>query len=166
MTVDALNARYMSRFPVRAELFKLQQRARHVFSEARRVLAFMALLGDEAQHPQGPDTSAYNQKLGALMNETQDSCRDLYECSCPEIDQLCAIARKAGSYGSRLTGAGWGGCSVHLVPADKITAVEAAWQKEYYSKMELTAEQKEAALVVSRPGSGSALVKLNKGRLV
>ena len=70
---------------------------------------------------------------------------------------MCEIALRAGSYGSRLTGAGWGGCSVHLVPADKVEAVKEAWEKEYYSKMSLTAEQKEAAVVVSKPGSGSAI---------
>jgi galactokinase len=70
---------------------------------------------------------------------------------------LCTIARKAGSYGSRLTGAGWGGCSVHIVPADKVESVKAAWEKEYYSKRDLTDEQKDGAVVVSRPGSGSAV---------
>ena len=74
-----------------------------------------------------------------------------------ELDELCTISRRAGAYGSRLTGAGWGGCSVHLVPADKVDAVTSAWEKEYYSKMELTAEQKEKAVVVSRPGSGGAV---------
>lgn len=91
------------------------------------------------------------------MNETQDSCRDTYECSCPELDELCTIARKAGSYGSRLTGAGWGGCSVHLVPAEKVGAVREAWEREYYSKRRLSEEQKGAAVVVSKPGSGSAV---------
>ncbi len=143
---------------MRAERFKLRQRALHVYSEALRVLQLMALLEDPAQHPRaGADASTYNAKLGALLNATQDSCRDLYECSCPEIDELCAIARRAGSYGSRLTGAGWGGCSVHLVPADKVTAVKEAWEKEYYSKQALTPEQREAAVVVSRPGSGSVV---------
>ena len=105
----------------------------------------------------GSSTETLNKKLGDLMNETQASCTDVYECSCPELDELCVIARKAGSYGSRLTGAGWGGCSVHLVPADKVEAVKEAWEREYYSKMELSEEQKEAAVVVSKPGSGSAI---------
>ena len=64
--------------------------------------------------------SAYLGRLGALMNETQDSCRDVYDCSAPELDELCRLALGAGAYGSRLTGAGWGGCSVHLVAADKV----------------------------------------------
>ncbi|KAK3324116.1 ribosomal protein S5 domain 2-type protein [Cercophora scortea] len=166
ITVDELNSQFTSRFPVRADRFKLRQRALHVFSEALRVLQFMELLEDPAHHPEaGSDTSAYNAKLGTLLNETQDSCRDVYECSCPEIDDLVTIARKAGSYGSRLTGAGWGGCSVHLVPADKVAAVREAWEREYYSKLGLTDEQKEAAVVVSKPGSGSALYLVKEGNL-
>ncbi|CAK7233972.1 galactokinase [Sporothrix curviconia] len=162
VTVDLLNQQYMSQFPVRAERFKLRQRAQHVFGEAARVLEFMDVL--EGAKDSGGANSAnagetLGETLGALLNATQDSCRDLYECSCPELDELCAIARRAGSYGSRLTGAGWGGCSVHLVPANKVDAVKAAWEAEYYSKRQpaLTAEQRAAAVVVSRPGSGSAV---------
>jgi len=160
MSVSDLKKRFESTFPIRAEKFKLRQRALHVFTEALRVSQFVQLL----EHPSefiskdaGESTESYNRKLGSLMNETQDSCRDLYECSCKELDELCTIARKAGSYGSRLTGAGWGGCSVHLVPADKVAAVTEAWEKEYYSKRDLTDEQKKGAVVVSKPGSGSAL---------
>lgn len=168
VSVDELNARFTSKFPVRAERFKLRQRALHVFREALRVIEFMALLEDPAQHPDSSaDTTAYNKRLGALLNATQDSCREDYECSCEEIDRICQIAREAGSYGSRLTGAGWGGCSVHLVPADKVEAVKTAWEKEYYAKRvpALTEEQKEAAIVVSRPGSGSAVYVVAEGTL-
>jgi galactokinase len=160
ITKSELENRYESTFPVRAEKFKLRQRALHVFSEALRVQEFLRLLEQPDSFlakDTGDSTETYNRKLGDLMNETQDSCRELYECSCPELDELCIIARRAGAYGSRLTGAGWGGCSVHLVPADKIDAVTSAWEKEYYAKMELTAEQKDKAVVVSRPGSGSAV---------
>ncbi|KAL2018508.1 hypothetical protein VTK56DRAFT_793 [Thermocarpiscus australiensis] len=173
ISVADLNARFTSRFPVRAERFKLRQRALHVFSEALRVLQFMALLessdenNNNNNHPSssGGDTNAFNARLGALLNATQDSCRDAYECSCAELDALCAIARRAGSYGSRLTGAGWGGCSVHLVPADRVAAVRDSWEREYYSKLALTEEQKEAAVVVSRPGSGSAVYLVKEGTL-
>jgi galactokinase len=160
ITKSELEKRYESTFPVRAEKFKLRQRALHVFSEALRVQEFLRLLEQPDSFlakDTGDSTETYNRKLGDLMNETQDSCRELYECSCPELDELCVIARRAGAYGSRLTGAGWGGCSVHLVPVDKIDAVTSAWEKEYYAKMELTAEQKDKAVVVSRPGGGSAV---------
>lgn len=156
VSVDALNQQFMTQFPVRAERFKLRQRAQHVFGEALRVLEFMEVL-DKAREAGHGDVST-SETLGGLLNATQDSCRDLYECSCPELDELCAIARRAGSYGSRLTGAGWGGCSVHLVPANKVDAIRAAWDTEYYAKRpELTAEQRAAAVVLSRPGSGSAV---------
>lgn len=160
LTVDELEARFTSRFPVRAERFKLAQRAQHVFGEALRVVQFLALLESGTTNNNSPDIGT---QLGALLNATQDSCRDTYECSCTEIDTLCALARAAGAYGSRLTGAGWGGCSVHLVPADRVAAVREAWHRGYYSELELTAEQREAAVVVSRPGGGSAVLRVVEG---
>ncbi|KAM3557895.1 hypothetical protein ARSEF4850_004864 [Beauveria asiatica] len=148
-----LEKRYMSKFTVRAERFKIRQRALHVFSEALRVMQFLKLL--ESTDPASADV---NQKLGNLMNATQESCRELYECSSPEIDDICRIARSAGAYGSRLTGAGWGGCTVHLVPVDKIDAVKEALEKEYYAARLLTEEQKAQAVVISRPARGSAIL--------
>ncbi|ORY66053.1 ribosomal protein S5 domain 2-type protein [Pseudomassariella vexata] len=163
-SVDDIKARFMSSFPVRGERFMLQQRALHVFTEALRVLDFLTLLEDKSRHSASEDTTDYNKKLGDLMNATQDSCRDLYECSCPEIDEICTIAREAGAYGSRLTGAGWGGCSVHLVPADKADAVKKALVEKYYSKRKLSEADMEAAIVVSRPMNGSAVLKLEEGK--
>jgi len=95
-----------------------------------------------------------------LMNTTQASCRDVYECSCPEINEICEIARKAGAYGSRLTGAGWGGCTVHLLPQDKVEAVTEALKKEYYLKHfpDITDEKLREAIVVSKPSQGSSLI--------
>lgn len=155
-TVEDLEARFTSKCPVRADKFKLRQRALHVFGEALRVLEFLTLL----ERPLGTgatDTTSFNAELGSLMNATQESCRDLYECSCPEIDTICRAALGAGAYGSRLTGAGWGGCSVHLVPADKVADVQQALEREYYAGRQLTDEQRAQAMVVSRPGHGSAV---------
>ncbi|PFH57270.1 hypothetical protein XA68_15293 [Ophiocordyceps unilateralis] len=146
LSVPELEQRYLSSFPVRAERFKLRQRALHVFTEALRVLRFLTYL-DRPLGINASDTTEYNRRLGALMNETQVSCRDLYECSCPELDAICDIARRAGSYGSRLTGAGWGGCSVHLVPVDRVAAVKEALEREYYAGRELTDEQRAGAVV-------------------
>lgn len=152
-----LNEKYMSKFPVRAERFLLRQRALHVFTEALRVIQFRKLL---AAPP--ADSKDLLKGLGDLMNETQDSCRDVYDCSCPELDELCTLARSAGAVGSRLTGAGWGGCSVHLVPSDKVDAVRAAWVEKYYKKRfpDISDEKLGEAVVVSKPGSGSTVFKV------
>lgn len=141
-------------FPIRASRFFLAQRATHVFSEALRVLKFKDLL---LQQERSPSESASDllPRLGALMNSTQASCRDDYDCSCPELDRLCAIAREAGAYGSRLTGAGWGGCSVHLVPKDQVDAVRTAWVEQYYHT--ISDEKLKEAVVVSEPGPGSMM---------
>lgn len=159
---DELNERYMSKFPVRAEKFMLRQRALHVFNEALRVIKFRTLLSSPPSN--GKELL---QSLGDLMNETQTSCRDIYDCSCPELDELCDLARAAGSSGSRLTGAGWGGCSVHLVPKDKVEAVKKAWEEKYYKKHfpDITEEKLAQAVVVSKPGSGSMLFKVTGEKL-
>ncbi|KAH7046014.1 galactokinase [Macrophomina phaseolina] len=161
VSVDELKQRFESKFAVRAERFKLKQRAMHVFSESLRVGKFLALL-DSPPAPKDGKTTELLQELGALMNETQDSCRDLYECSCPELDELCELARSAGAVGSRLTGAGWGGCSVHLVPKDKVENVKAKWTEKYYKKKwpDISLEKLESAIVVSKPGSGSSVFKV------
>ncbi|KAI0514821.1 galactokinase [Xylaria bambusicola] len=165
ISVDDLKGRFMSSFPVRGEYFKLRQRALHVFTEALRVLRFLSLLEDPAEAPSPDNTAQFNQRLGNLMNETQDSCREVYECSCPEIDDICRIAREAGSYGSRLTGAGWGGCSVHLVPADKVDDIKAALVEKYFSKRQISEKDMEDAIVVSRPMNGSAIYKHDGGKV-
>ena len=156
ISAEELENRYMSKFPVRAEKFLLRQRALHVFREAIRVQQFKALLKSP---PDGGQTLL--EKLGDLMNETQDSCRDVYECSCPELDDLCRIARTAGAYGSRLTGAGWGGCSVHLVPKDKVDDIRRAWEKEYFRVKfpDISSERLAEGVIVSEPGPGSVVYK-------
>ena len=155
LSVSDFEKRFMTKFPVRAERFLLQQRARHVFTEALRVIAFKKLL----RSPPSNSNASLLPQLGSLMNDTQASCRDDYECSCPELDQLCYIAREAGSYGSRLTGAGWGGCTVHLVPRNKVDAIRRAWEDKYYKKRDPSMTKQKmadmAAVVVSEPGQGS-----------
>jgi galactokinase len=81
-----LKQRYMSKFPIRADVFHLYRRAKHVFSEALRVYQFRELCFSKGL----PDVY---EKLGHLMNESQSSCRDLFDCSCPELDELTNLAR-------------------------------------------------------------------------
>ncbi|KAJ2180552.1 galactokinase, partial [Coemansia sp. RSA 521] len=152
MTPDALSAAvHEDRFPVRAPRFKLLQRAQHAFSEALRVVKFRQICES------GDTRLNYCTALGDLMNCSQDSCRDLFECSCPEIDELCALARRAGSFGSRLTGAGWGGCTVHLVSRDKVESVKQVLVSEYYAKKfpNMTAAELDNALFATAPGCGA-----------
>lgn len=154
--VPSLEKQYMTTFPIRATHFKLRQRATHVYSEALRVHEFIDLI--KSTSPSSPASSdSLLSQLGALMNDTQTSCASVYECSCPELDELCDIARRAGAYGSRLTGAGWGGCSVHLVPKGKVDDVRRAWESEYYAKRfpDLGASELAEAVVVSEPGQGA-----------
>jgi galactokinase len=55
-------------------------------------------------------------RFGKLMNACHASLRDLYEVSCPELDVMTVLAQSLpGCYGARLTGAGFGGCTVNLV---------------------------------------------------
>ncbi|KAF8548446.1 hypothetical protein OG21DRAFT_1526486 [Imleria badia] len=78
--------------------------------------------------------------LGKLMNEFQESCSKLYECSCPEVDELTQLALRAGAYGSRVTGAGWGGCTVSLVDEAQVDTFIAKIKASYGSYRDLEGE--------------------------
>ena len=105
-------------------IYKIQQRALHVFTEAFRVESFKntCLTGDLS------DEDKLTQ-LGQLMNESHASCRDLYECSCDQLDKLVRVSLECGAIGARLTGAGWGGCMIALVKADESTGYETNMRK-------------------------------------
>lgn len=94
----------------------LFRRVRHVVRENARVDAVC----DALLHAGGPDVA----RVGALLREGQASLRDDFEASTPELDFLCASADAlAGVFGSRLTGAGFGGCTIHLVEPTHAAAV-------------------------------------------
>ena len=105
MSVEETEKKYVAGITIRANGFELYKRAKHVFSEAKRVHAFRAVTQGVKPYYSGEVLK----DLGSLMDQSQDSCRDLFNCSCPELDQLTQICRNAGAFGSRLTGAGWGG---------------------------------------------------------
>ncbi|XP_055218944.2 N-acetylgalactosamine kinase isoform X6 [Gorilla gorilla gorilla] len=131
-------------------IFKLYQRAKHVYSEAARVLQFKKIC-EEA-----PENMV--QLLGELMNQSHMSCRDMYECSCPELDQLVDICRKFGAQGSRLTGAGWGGCTVSIVPADRLPSFLANVHKAYYQRSDGSLAPEKQSLFATKPGGGALVL--------
>jgi galactokinase len=90
---------------VEATHFQLYKRAKHVYTEALRVLQFRQICLDTASSSQDSAANIKNlESLGRLMNESQVSCSQVFECSCPELDELTRLAKEAGAYGSRLTG--------------------------------------------------------------
>lgn len=129
--------------------FKLYPRARHVYGEAARVLQFKAVCDSSP-------ASAVAQ-LGDLMKQSHASCRDLYECSCPELDQLVDICLQAGAVGSRLTGAGWGGCTVSMVPGERIDSFLQTVRERYYMPDARRFALEKQSLFVTRPGGGAAI---------
>jgi galactokinase len=106
----------------------LQKRARHVISENERVMAAVIA----AQQGDLP-------ALGRLLNESHESLRALYQVSCCELDTMVEIARQQpGLYGARLTGAGFGGCTVNLVAAHAAEDFPAAVAAQYQARTKLT----------------------------
>ena len=88
----------------------IRRRIRHVISEDDRVEKSVEVLNKG-------DLEAF----GRLMNESHDSLRDDYEVSCAELDTLVEEARKVdGVLGSRMSGAGFGGCTVSLIKDESV----------------------------------------------
>lgn len=82
------------------------RRCRHVVSENQRVLDCVEALKNRNF-----------ERVKALFRESHESLRDDYEVSCPELDILVDLAQEHPlQKGSRMTGAGFGGCTVHLIP--------------------------------------------------
>lgn len=153
-----LKATYLHGYPTESKGFNLQYRAVHVWGEAQRVVSFMELLKNPpADHGEPTVGDKYNAELGKLLLESQDSLRDLFQCSVGKIDELVQLGRSGGSYGGRLTGAGWGGCTIHLVPEDKVASVKKSMTNAYSGIDDAWEANLDEAMVVTRPGTGSAI---------
>lgn len=160
---DAFQKVYLSWIEVEATEFELYKRTKHVLLEALRVLQFrqLCLEASTAAESAGTgDMGVYQKKLGKLMNESQESCAELFECSCPELDQLTKLARSAGAFGSRLTGAGWGGCTVSIVAEDQVDGFIAKIKEEYPPYKGLEDGALKEAIFATRPGRGACVLKL------
>jgi galactokinase len=103
-------------------------RARHAIEENDRCVAAQRAL-----------TAGDYDTVGALMNASHESLRDRYEVSCAELDELQRLAVGVdGVYGSRMTGAGYGGCTVTMLKKSAVEQLKATLAKEYYAKHGLT----------------------------
>lgn len=123
---------------------EVEMRARHVVEEIQRSDQSQALLeaGDV-------------QSFGRLMNECHVSLRDLYEVSCPELNVMVNVAQSLdGCYGARLTGAGFGGCTVNIVAVENVDGFVDALSKGYEKETGLHPE-----IYVTRASNGAELIK-------
>ncbi len=124
VTLAELNA---SRAHMSEAAFK---RARHVITDSQRVLDGVAALRHD-------DTAAF----GRLMTQAHASFRDDFQASCAECDLLVELALALpGCLGSRLTGGGYGGCTVSLVHAEASEAFAATLQQQYRESTGVTAD--------------------------
>ena len=125
----------------------LLKRARHVVTEIERTVraAECMTLGDWRE-------------CGELMYQSHASLRDDFEVSCKELDILvdaaAGIGLDGGVYGSRMTGGGFGGCTVSLVDRSKAQDVAQRIADEYAQKSGLTATQ-----FLTRPARGAHVVE-------
>jgi len=121
----------------------LVRRARHVVSENERTLrAAQAVPAGDWQH------------MGELMYASHDSLRDDFEVSCPELDLLVELARKQpGVIGSRMTGGGFGGCTVSLVWSEHVREFVESIHTAYHRQSGI-----EPTTFTTRPAQGARIV--------
>lgn len=122
---------------------KIFRRCRHVITENERVLASVEAL-------QKGDL----ERFGRLMNASHDSQRDDYEVSCPEVDLLVDLARKTpGTLGARITGGGFGGCTINLVAGRALHDFTEGVLEEYQRLTKI-----EPHLYISAPAEGGRII--------
>lgn len=123
---------------------EMEKRARHVVEEIGRSSQAEALLEAGDVH-----------NFGRLMNECHASLRDLYEVSCPELNVMVNVAQSLeGCHGARLTGAGFGGCTVNLVAREHTGGFASALAQRYESETGLHPE-----IYITRASDGANLLK-------
>ncbi|PIE31303.1 galactokinase [candidate division KSB3 bacterium] len=108
----------------------IYQRCKHVVTENERVKTAVNIL-------RKGDIAAF----GQLLYQSHASLRDDYEVSCEEVDHLVDIAQAIeGTAGARMTGGGFGGCTVNLVKKSAMEHFKAVILKEYKKRTGITAE--------------------------
>lgn len=122
----------------------VEKRARHVVEEIARTLRAIPLL-----------KQGNIQEFGRIMNQCHVSLRDLYEVSIPELNTMVEIAQSLpGCYGARLTGAGFGGCTVNLVDHSMAESFGAQLAARYQSQTGLKPE-----IYVCRASDGARVIR-------
>ncbi|KAL8587492.1 hypothetical protein ACOMHN_000898 [Nucella lapillus] len=129
--------------------FQLYNRALHVFTEARRVLQFKKLCDERP-----PDVLS---QLGKLLDGSQDSLKNLYQCTHPETDALVHDCKGCGVVGSRMVGAGWGGCVVSLVDAQQTDTLLTKIRDKYFLPNPAKAPHVAEAHFATQPGPGAMI---------
>lgn len=121
---------------------RLRRRARHVVTEIARVTEVVGALaaGDWGQ-------------VGRCFLASHVSMRDDFEISCPELDAAVETAVQAGALAARMTGGGFGGSSVAVVPADRVEAVARAIDARFVAD-----GFREPAHLVATPSTGAGIV--------
>jgi galactokinase len=108
----------------------VMRRCRHVVGENIRVLAAARALEQGSL-----------EEFGKLMRQSHESLRYDFEVSCPELDLMVELASKVeGVYGARMTGGGFGGCTVNLVRGDRVEALATEVAGEYERALGKTPE--------------------------
>lgn len=124
-------------------IYHVRARCRHVHSENQRVRAAVAALNSG-------DLAA----VGRLLTAAHHSAAQDYGISTPELDVLVDDCLSAGAAGARLTGAGWGGCVIALVAAERVSSFVSAVLSTYRQQTGLEAE---AFICRSARGAGAVL---------
>ena len=94
--------------------------------------------------------------LGRLMNESHQSLSVEYDVSCPELDLITQLSRDSGlALGARMTGAGFGGCAISLVPVEHLEAHQ-AWVTSAYQQQTGI----EPILLASKVAEGASIIAL------
>ena len=129
-----------SRFHQESDGDACYRRARHVITENDRTVAMASALKER-------DWTT----CGQLMGASHLSMKDDFEITCPEIDCLVEIARSVeGVIGSRMTGGGFGGCTVSLIETNRTAKILEAITSRYQSATGI-----EPAAFVTRPAQGA-----------
>jgi len=132
----------------------LRQRLIHVASEAERVISFAFSCKEDSSLDE-------IKELGNLMNSSHSSCKNDYDCSSEQLDILVDLLNRNGCYGSRLTGAGWGGCTVTMVDSNKVDHFLEVLKKFYEENHNI----KDPLLLkdiffITKPSQGACIYKL------